>query len=69
MVRCNLCKLRSLEKLLTNVFGHIVQLLMSSRGFSLLIWVVIYQNVHLDDWVSKVVVANFFQKFEGQGQK
>ena len=27
----------------------IVQLLMSSRGFSLLIRVVIYQNVHLDE--------------------
>ena len=47
----------------------LVQLLMSSRGFSLLIRVVIYQNVHLDEEVSKMVVANFFQKFEGQGQR
>ena len=30
-------------------FAPIVQLLMSSRGFSLLIRVVIYQNVHLDE--------------------
>ena len=42
---------------------------MSSRGFSLLIRVAIYQNVHLDEKVSKMVVANFFQPFEGQGQR
>ena len=42
---------------------------MSSRGFSLLIRVVIYQNVHLDEEISKMVVANCFQKFEGQGQR
>ena len=43
-----------------------MQLLMSSHGFSLLIRVVIYQNVQLEEKVSKMVVANFFQKFEGQ---
>ena len=30
-------------------YWWLVQLLMSSRGFSLLIRVVIYQNVHLDE--------------------
>ena len=44
-----------------------MQLLMSSRVFSLLIRVVIYQNVHLGEEVSKSLLI-FFQKFEGQGQ-
>ena len=35
--------------LLTALFVLVVQLLMSSRGFSLLIRVVIYQNVHFDE--------------------
>ena len=34
-----------------------------SRSFRLLIRVVIYQIVHLDKQVPKMVVANFFQKF------
>ena len=42
---------------------------MSSHGFSLLIGVVIYQNVHLDEQISKMVVAIFFQKIGGQGQR
>ena len=45
-----------------NSFSALVQLLMSSRGFSLLIRVVIYQIVHLDESVSRMVVANFFSK-------
>ena len=42
---------------------------MYSRGFCLLIRVCIYQNVHLDKYISKMVVANFFEKNEGQGQR
>ena len=46
---------------------------MSSRGFSLLIRIVIYQKVHLDEQVSKMVVAKFFQtlkvKVKGQLNK
>ena len=43
--------------------------LMHSRGFCLLIRVFIYQNVHLDKYISKMVVANFFEYIEGQGQR
>ena len=37
-----ICTVKTIQK------EHIVQLLMSSRGFSLLIRVVIYLSVHLD---------------------
>ena len=43
---------------------------MSCRSFSLLIRVVIHQNVHLDELVPKMIVSIFFPKsFEGQRSK
>ena len=48
----------------TVVFFRLIRLLveslMYSRGFCLLIRVFIYQNAHLDKYISKMVVANFF---------
>ena len=43
---------------------HIVESLMYSRDFCLLIRVYIYQNVHLDKYISKMVVAIFFNKLK-----
>ena len=40
-----------------------------SRSFRLLIRVVIYQIVHIDKQVPKMVVAIFSKSFEGQGQR
>ena len=40
----------------------LVQLLMLFCVFSLLMRVVIYQNVHLDEEVPKMIVAIFFPK-------
>ena len=47
----------------------IVESLVYFRSFCLLIRVSIYQNVHLSEWISKMVVANFLKHNEGQGQR
>ena len=47
----------------------LVESLVYFRSFCLLIRVSIYQNVHLSEWISKMVVANFLKHNEGQGQR
>ena len=43
---------------------------MTSRGHFLLFVIVMYQNLCLDVWVSKMVPAIFFSiNFQGQGQR
>ena len=41
------------------VAHNIVESLVYSRRFCLLIIISIYKNVHLGEWISKMVVANF----------
>ena len=55
--------------LIAILFALVVESLVYFRSFCLLIRVSIYQNVHLSEWISKMVVANFLKHNEGRGQR
>ena len=64
-----------LDKLMSCCYKSFIRSNLNSRvpcvlpWFCLLIRVSIYQNVHLSEWISKMVVANFLKHNEGQGQR